>query len=196
MNNEEKTTDFLFVGDEERKIRKALNKNSSSIAFISYDKIYCLLEVTFTNGSVYEYKGVPQDLVEEIINSDKPGQVFSAMIKAGSWVYEKKEMNFVQGKFYKLIVHKKYNKILDVNGYKNPEKALYNEHIDIVITEPFLVLDIKQFKTKYTSLRTSPTDETWVKVMSFVDNNTRICWVSEIELTMWTDDGIASVIQL
>lgn len=83
--------DFLFVGDEERKIRKALNKNSSSIAFLSYDKLLHLLEITFNNGSVYEYKGIPEDLVNEIINSDKPGQVFSAMIKAGSWKYERKK---------------------------------------------------------------------------------------------------------
>lgn len=81
-----KKCDDLFIGGE-RKIRKAFSKTTNSLAFLSFDKLTNELEITFSNGSVYLYSGIPEDLVLELMNAEKPGQVFSSMIKKGTWNY-------------------------------------------------------------------------------------------------------------
>ena len=98
------------------------------------------------------------------------------------------------GKFHKLIVNQHYNTIIDIDGYKDPENILYSEQIDVIITEPFLILEIKEFKTAYIDKTYNKTMEPWIKVL--VPNKNIVCWVEKEKLTMWTRERNASIVKL
>ncbi len=55
--------------------------SSSNISAIGYDSDNQVLEVEFTNGSVYSYSGVPPGEHEGFMNTDSKGQYFHANIK-------------------------------------------------------------------------------------------------------------------
>lgn len=55
--------------------------SSSNISSIGYDADSQTLEVEFTNGSVYQYLGVPVHEHEGIMNADSKGKYLHANIK-------------------------------------------------------------------------------------------------------------------
>jgi len=77
----------MFLGGE-RITRKAF-ENSSSLAFASYDKVANELEVTFKNGTRYRYFGVQQQLVTDLFEAQSVGKFFQAVIKKGSFKFER-----------------------------------------------------------------------------------------------------------
>lgn len=54
--------------------------NSSNISSVGYDADSQTLEIGFTNGSVYQYAGVPQSIYEGMMGSDSKGKYFHANI--------------------------------------------------------------------------------------------------------------------
>jgi len=55
--------------------------SSSNISAIGYDADAQVLEVEFTNGSVYSYSDVPSGEYEGFINADSKGKYLHANIK-------------------------------------------------------------------------------------------------------------------
>jgi hypothetical protein len=55
--------------------------NSSNIAAIGYDSESGVLEVEFTNGTVYSYSGVPMGEYDGLLSADSKGKYFNANIK-------------------------------------------------------------------------------------------------------------------
>ncbi len=68
-------------------IRKSFE--STSVSFATYDKTHMFLEVTFKNGAVYRYKGIPEEAVNELFNAPSTGKHFQASIKNAGYSYEK-----------------------------------------------------------------------------------------------------------
>lgn len=54
---------------------------SSNIKSIGYDAAKHLLEVEFTNGTVYQYKDVPQDKYNDLVSADSIGRYFMQNIR-------------------------------------------------------------------------------------------------------------------
>lgn len=71
--------ELLFLGTE-RYLRHTFDK-SSVVHFVSYDSLLKVLVVVFTTGATYEYVGVEQLWVEELIASTSPGKHLSSMVK-------------------------------------------------------------------------------------------------------------------
>jgi len=55
--------------------------DSSNIESIGYDAAECILEVEFKGGSVYRYKGVPQELYAELCEAGSAGSFIHRLIK-------------------------------------------------------------------------------------------------------------------
>ena len=55
--------------------------SSSNIAAIGYDEDIQVLELEFTNGSVYQYSSVPPAEHDGIMNADSKGKYLHANIK-------------------------------------------------------------------------------------------------------------------
>ena len=54
---------------------------SSNIAKVDYDFKECNLDITFKNGGVYRYLGVPFDTVSTLISAKSIGKEFCMLIK-------------------------------------------------------------------------------------------------------------------
>lgn len=54
---------------------------SSNISEIGYDPMSETLEVMFTNGSVYQYYNVSQNLFDQIMQAPSKGQFLNTYIK-------------------------------------------------------------------------------------------------------------------
>jgi hypothetical protein len=65
-----------------------LKLESSNLDKMVYNVAKKALKVTFTNGQLYQYSGVPWELVEGVIYSDSAGKAFQT-IKNGGFIYEK-----------------------------------------------------------------------------------------------------------
>lgn len=52
---------------------KMIKVDSSIISSIGYDKSNELVYVKFNNGSLYEYKDVPQDMFDNLLNAPSIG---------------------------------------------------------------------------------------------------------------------------
>ena len=63
--------------------------NSSNLKFASYETEIKTLSVTFKNGSIYEYYGVPWDVFTKLRMSDSQGKFFNSNI---SKVYKYKKV--------------------------------------------------------------------------------------------------------
>lgn len=60
--------------------------SSSTIAAIGYDDDAEILEVEFVSGSVYRYRGVSQDVYEDLRQAPSKGTFFNRHIKeAYAW---------------------------------------------------------------------------------------------------------------
>jgi len=55
--------------------------NSSVIRSVGYFEDTCTLGVCFTNGSKYQYSGVPMAMFVELINAESAGEYFDKNIK-------------------------------------------------------------------------------------------------------------------
>jgi len=62
--------------------------SSSNIKSIGYDKERNILEVTFTNRSVYRYYDVPEYFFEGLMEANSHGKYLNAYIKNGGFAYE------------------------------------------------------------------------------------------------------------
>lgn len=60
---------------------------SSNIKSIGYDSIRPILEVEFTNGSIYQYFGVPQHLYLGLMQASSHGEYLDTYIKKGGFAY-------------------------------------------------------------------------------------------------------------
>lgn len=58
-----------------------LSVSSSEIAIVGYDSKKSLLEIVFRRGGVYRYRGVPENLHQELIQAPSIGTFFSQRIK-------------------------------------------------------------------------------------------------------------------
>lgn len=54
---------------------------STEIALVGYDSAKLLLEIAFRRGGVYRYRGVPQDVHENLMKAPSIGTYFSEHIK-------------------------------------------------------------------------------------------------------------------
>lgn len=61
-------------------IKQAVAVSSSAVSEITYDDKTRTMIVRFTNGRVYEYSNVPQDVYEDFLNSPSKGQHFNQFI--------------------------------------------------------------------------------------------------------------------
>lgn len=59
--------------------------SSSNISAIDYDEATQIMTVTFTAGSAYKYKNVPQSVVDSFVTAKSVGSYFFRNIKG---VYE------------------------------------------------------------------------------------------------------------
>ena len=55
--------------------------SSSNIQSVGYDSTTETLRVEFLNGSIYEYKAVPQAVHDELINAPSCGSYFNRNIR-------------------------------------------------------------------------------------------------------------------
>jgi len=55
--------------------------DSSNIESIGYDAASKILEVEFKNGGIYQYKGIPQEIYNELMEADSVGSFLSRRIK-------------------------------------------------------------------------------------------------------------------
>ncbi len=81
MANEE-----MFLGGS-RVVHKTFESTSLSAA--TYDKLLQTLDVEFTHGARYRYKGVPESVVTELFQAPSAGKFFHTFVKRGAYTYEK-----------------------------------------------------------------------------------------------------------
>jgi KTSC domain len=62
-------------------VREAVE--SRAILSIGYDKSSAVLEIEFTNGSIYQYERVPACIADEFMQANSKGEFFNACIKDG-----------------------------------------------------------------------------------------------------------------
>ena len=55
--------------------------DSSNIDKVEYDADNLVLRVTFKNGGQYEYEGVLQEVVDEMLSADSVGSYFHSNIR-------------------------------------------------------------------------------------------------------------------
>ncbi|GJG89852.1 hypothetical protein tb265_50330 [Gemmatimonadetes bacterium T265] len=60
---------------------------SSNLAAIGYDASSRTLEVEFTNGSVYQYSGVPQHVYDGLMAAKSHGTYLNQYVKKGPYPY-------------------------------------------------------------------------------------------------------------
>jgi hypothetical protein len=58
-----------------------INVSSSNIESIGYDEDNKMLEIKFKSGGIYQYKGVPSKVFQNLMNASSHGKYFSAFIK-------------------------------------------------------------------------------------------------------------------
>ena len=61
---------------------------SSQIAQVEYDEEAARLRVSFQRGGVYEYDGVPPDVVAHLSGASSLGKTFNSLVK-NNYVYTK-----------------------------------------------------------------------------------------------------------
>ncbi len=65
--------------------------DSSNISDVDYDAEQQELRVTFKNGAVYRYSGVPRTVFDQIRTAPSPGKAFYALVREGGYPYERVE---------------------------------------------------------------------------------------------------------
>jgi len=54
---------------------------SSNLASVGYNPESKILEVEFKHGGIYQYKGVPKDEYDALMNAESHGKYFAANIR-------------------------------------------------------------------------------------------------------------------
>ena len=67
---------------------KRLEVNSSMIKSIGYEHQYLIMQVEFTNGTIFNYLGVSPSVFDELKYSDSIGKSFNSFIR-GKYQAEK-----------------------------------------------------------------------------------------------------------
>ncbi|MBD2442754.1 KTSC domain-containing protein [Dolichospermum sp. FACHB-1091] len=62
--------------------------SSSNIASIGYDAEHQILEVEFSQGSVYRYFNIPQSLYQGLMSASSHGNYFDKYIKKSGFTYK------------------------------------------------------------------------------------------------------------
>ncbi len=62
---------------------KTIEVRSSALSTFVYDEQRAVLQVQFSDSSVYEYFGVPLNVLRDFVNSESKGQYFNRVIRAG-----------------------------------------------------------------------------------------------------------------
>lgn len=60
---------------------------SSNLKDVGYDSQTSILEIGFTNGRVYQYFDVPEDIYNGLMSASSHGRYFDAYIKKGGYSY-------------------------------------------------------------------------------------------------------------
>ncbi len=55
--------------------------NASNIRGVGYDARNRMLEIEFSNGSIYQYSGVSEEVHRRLVNAPSPGSYFSDNIE-------------------------------------------------------------------------------------------------------------------
>ncbi len=55
--------------------------NASNIRAVGYDPRERVLEIEFSNGSIYQYSGVSAEVHRRLMNAPSPGSLFSDSIE-------------------------------------------------------------------------------------------------------------------
>jgi KTSC domain len=54
---------------------------SSLMTFVKYDDDAGEMDITFTSGKTYRYRGVPPDVYDELLDAESKGEYFNDNIK-------------------------------------------------------------------------------------------------------------------
>jgi hypothetical protein len=68
-------------GSREEQSGRFLPKQSSVIAAVYYDEEESALDITFTGGKTYRYKGVPLEIYVGLMEAESQGTFFNQKIK-------------------------------------------------------------------------------------------------------------------
>ncbi|HYI26347.1 MAG TPA: KTSC domain-containing protein [Bradyrhizobium sp.] len=68
-------------GSVEERSGRFIQRESSAISAVEYDEEDSALDITFTGGKTYRYKGVPADVYAGLLDADSKGQYFNSRIK-------------------------------------------------------------------------------------------------------------------
>ena len=55
--------------------------NASNIRSVGYDSRNRVLEIEFSNGAIYQYSGVSEEIHRRLMNSPSPGSYFKDQIE-------------------------------------------------------------------------------------------------------------------
>ena len=58
-------------------------KNSSCIKSFDYNKETKVLRIEFTHGGIYDYEGVPENIIRKWMQADSKGKFFNKEIRYG-----------------------------------------------------------------------------------------------------------------
>lgn len=61
--------------------------NSSELASIGYDPVSLVLEVEFTTGGVYQYRGVSADVHSALMSAASHGKYFNQYVKKAGYAF-------------------------------------------------------------------------------------------------------------
>lgn len=64
---------------------------SSNIAAFGYDPATKTLAAEFTNGTLYTYDAVPQEIFGQILAAESKGSTFNTLVKKGGFNFHKHE---------------------------------------------------------------------------------------------------------
>ena len=67
----------------DRKLLRRKHVASRAVRSVGYDSTRAVLQVEVTNGSVYDYVGVPPEVHEAFMNAASKGQHYNWVIKPG-----------------------------------------------------------------------------------------------------------------
>lgn len=72
---------------------------SDVIHAIGYDPELQILEIIFNNGSIYQYRGVPRDVFDQIMRADSKGSYFQNNIRDEFeyWQWDVPMAKFIRG---------------------------------------------------------------------------------------------------
>ena len=68
---------------------KRISVDSSNLESVGYDAERRVLEIEFSNSSVYQYYGVPESVYRGLMSASSHGQYFDQEIKKAGYSYDR-----------------------------------------------------------------------------------------------------------